>query len=225
MGRIRLVLFDLDGTLVDSAPDLAASANELRRRRGLPLLPYRALREVCGSGARGLIWAALRIAPDAPNFELVKDEFLTHYGAHLTDHLTVFPGIYDMIRAFSDRGISWGVVTNKFSTLARPVCEAAGFTATMKCLVGGDMVDKPKPEPLSLQLAMRTCGFAPENTMYVGDDARDTMAAHAAGLPAAAACWGYTGGGEDLKKWGSDFYARTPSDILKAIDLIDGKEH
>lgn len=220
MGRIRLVLFDLDGTLVDSAPDLAASANELRRRRGLPPLPYRALREVCGSGARGLVWASLRIAPGAPNFEAVRSEFLEHYAGHLTDHLTVFPGIYEMIEAFACQGISWGVVTNKVSALAHPVCKAAGFTESMLCLVGGDMVETPKPAPLSLQLAMRLTGFAPEETLYVGDDARDTMAAHAAGLPAAAACWGYTGGGADIKNWGSDFYAQTPMEILQVVKKL-----
>ncbi len=222
MGRIRLVLFDLDGTLVDSAPDLAASANELRRRRGLPPLPYRALREVCGSGARGLIWAALRLSPGCPNFEATKTEFLTHYADHLTDHLTVFPGIHEMAEAFALKGISWGIVTNKVTPLARPVCEAAGFIPSIRCLVGGDMVPTPKPAPLSLQLAMRTAGFGPQETIYVGDDARDTMAAHAAGLPAVAACWGYTGGGADIRKWGSDFYAQTPLEILSAVEKFSG---
>ena len=128
-----------------------------------------------------------------------------------------------MIEALAARGISWGVVTNKVSSLAKPVCTAAGFDSTMKCLVGGDMVETPKPAPLSLQLAMRMTGFPPQETLYVGDDARDTMAAHAAGLPSAAACWGYTGGGADIKKWGSDFYAQTPMEILEAIDQLEAE--
>ena len=221
--RRRLVLFDLDGTLVDSAPDLAAAANHLRARRGLPPLPFEALREHCGKGARGLVWAGLRLREDAPGWQNEIDAFLSWYGRHLGDRSSLFAGVREMLDGLDGEGFGWGIVTNKAGALALSLCRHCGLADQALAIVGGDTPAGRKPGPGSILEGIRRAGFAPEDAVYVGDDLRDTMAAHAAGLPSLVACWGYTGGGQSPEQWGAEALLRRPDELAAAASrLLDG---
>lgn len=215
-----LVLFDLDGTLVDSAPGLAHSANVLRERRLLARLPYEALREHCGRGAAGLIWAALRLTPAAPCFEDVRREFLENYATVMTGMSTPFAGVQEMLADLARAGFAWGVVTNKAIELARPLCEAKGLAAGAACILSAQTFGAPKPAPDALLHAMTELGYSSRETLYVGDDARDALAARNAGLPFIAASWGYTASGAQIKDWGANACAGSPADICRLAKTL-----
>lgn len=202
-----LILFDLDGTLIDSAPGLAHSANVLRERRGLAKLPYEALREHCGSGAAGLIWAALRVRPDAPSFAGLKQEFLENYAGVMVSLSTPFAGVKEMLEELKRREFVWGVVTNKVIELALPLCEAKGIAADAACILSAQTLGAPKPSPAALESAMHQLGFDPTHTLYVGDDARDAQAATNAKVAFIAASWGYTGSAAHVSSWGAQALA------------------
>ena len=211
-----LVLFDLDGTLVDSAPDLCAAANWLRSQHGLAPLPYSAMRNSAGKGARGLLWASLRLPTDAAQFPAEKKRFLEYYGEHLNDSSNVFEGIFEMLDMIESRGWRGGIVTNKACGLARPICEKKGLLPRAACLIGGDTTGKLKPAPDSLFAALRTVKASPDQCVYVGDDARDAAAAHAAGVKSIAAVWGYGGSLDEISRWNAHAVAHKPLDVVEA---------
>lgn len=204
-----LILFDLDGTLIDSAPGLAHSANTLRKQRGLAPLPFEALREHCGRGAAGLIWAGLRIPTEANSFDASKKEFLDDYGRVMVQLSTLFDGVPEMLAELSSQGFAWGIVTNKVIELARPLCEAKGIAQNASCILSAHTFGAPKPAPDCLLHAMTTLGYGAHETIYVGDDARDALAARNAHLPFVAATWGYTGSGAAVQCWGASALAPT----------------
>lgn len=217
-----LILFDLDGTLIDSAPDLCAAANELRRRRGWAKLPYESLREHCGAGARGMVWAGLRIAPGAASFEALRGEFLAYYEEHMNDASALFAGVRGMIDAIESAGLVWGIVTNKSARYAAPICREKGL-AGAACLFSGWDMQKMKPLPDVLLAAIAACGSTPQQTVYIGDDLRDARCSQAAGCAFIAADWGYTGAGVPVGQWGADAVARRPEDVLAlALKLRGG---
>jgi len=197
------VLFDLDGTLIDSAPDLAASANRLRARQGLPPLPLALLRPHCGSGARGMLGTGLGLQPGDADYEPQRLAFLDDYAEHLLDQTRAFAGVDQLLRGLADRGLRWGIVTNKAEALARPIVQALGELQGAAVLVGGDSTPHRKPHPQPLLEAARRLGLEPADCIYVGDDERDMVAARAAGMPGLAACWGYLGPGADVTQWGA----------------------
>ncbi len=212
--RFSAVLFDLDGTLTDSAPQLAASANALRTARGLPPLPYAALREAAGKGARGLLWASMRVAPGAPVFEPLKAEFLADYEARLSSEAVLFPGIPELLQRLTDAGVPWGIVTNKAEHLARLILESTPALQKAQCLVGGDTTGHLKPAPNSIQEGLKRLGVLAEKALYAGDDERDMAAARAAGTAAAALAWGYVAGGpKTITDWGADVIVRHPDEL------------
>lgn len=213
-----LVLFDLDGTLADSAPGLAHSANVLRTRRGLAPLPYEALREHCGSGAAGLIWAGLRMPKSAESFESTKAEFLENYAEIMVPYSTLFEGVPEMLAELTRRGLTWGIVTNKVIELARPLCEAKGIASGAGIILSGQTFGAPKPAPDTLLHAMSELGFTARETLYVGDDARDAQAAANAGVGFIAAIWGYTGSGRAVDQWGA---LALPSHVPELPDLAE----
>ena len=210
---LSCILFDLDGTLVDSAPDLCASANFMRERAGLLALPYEAMREDAGKGARGMLWASLRLPKTADNFEELKNIFLAHYEAHISEHSTLFAGVAQMIADIEAAGLKWGIVTNKAIELARPLCEAKDIAKNAACILSGQSFAAAKPAPDALLHAMETLGYAACETIYVGDDARDAQAAANAGVPFIAATWGYTGSGAAVSDWGAAALARQVSEL------------
>lgn len=207
------VLFDLDGTLVDTAPDLGHAANHVRALQGLPPLPLDAYRPVASAGARGLIGLALGINPDEPAFATLRDAFLEHYRAHLANHSALFPGMGALLRTLEARGQPWGVVTNKPAWLTRPLMAALGLDTRAAVCVSADEARAPKPAPDALLLACERLHLAPQVCLYVGDDRRDIEAGHAAGLYTVAAGWGYIGSGGPLETWQADAIAWRVADL------------
>lgn len=208
------VLFDLDGTLVDSAPDLGAAANHVRTELGLAPLPLDRYRPQASNGARGLLKLALGIATDHPDYEARKASFLRHYEAHLTVHSRLFDGVADMLAALDAAGVPWGIVTNKAGWLATPVVAGLGFAANCRVLIAGDTTPHPKPAPDGLLLAARRIGVAADACVYVGDDVRDVIAGRAAGMRTIAAGWGYLGDGDGPQTWCADALIATPDALI-----------
>ncbi|MFL6678068.1 MAG: phosphoglycolate phosphatase [Burkholderiaceae bacterium] len=211
---IRGVLFDLDGTLIDSAPDLAGAANRLRADHGLEPLPLDALRPMVGSGARGMVGVAFGVAPGEPRFEALRDAFLAHYEAGLLERTGPFDGVADLLSALEAAGIAWGIVTNKATRFTVPIVAGLGLAQRAGVVVCGDTTPHSKPHPEPLLHAARALGVAPEHVAYVGDDLRDAQAARAAGMPMLAATWGYLGQGEPVHDWGADALVDAPSQVL-----------
>ncbi len=212
-----VVLFDLDGTLIDSAPDLAGAANELRAAHGLPPLPYEALRPLVGSGARGMVGAAFGVAPGDPRFEPLRDDFLARYEARLLRETAVFDAMPALLDALRRAGLAWGIVTNKASRFAEPVVRGLGLAPA--ALVCGDTTPHAKPHPAPLLEAASRLGLPPAHCAYVGDDHRDIVAGRAAGMASVAAAWGYLGEGTAIEAWGADAIAAVPGDLLNWLDL------
>jgi 2-phosphoglycolate phosphatase len=211
------VLFDLDGTLIDSAPDLAGACNEMRLERGLAPLPYERLRRMVGSGARGMVGASFGLAPDSPGYLELRDEFLGRYEARMTRETKVFDAMVPVLAWLERKRLPWGIVTNKASRFAVPLVAALGLAERASALVCGDTVAHSKPHPAPLLEAARRLGLAPERCAYVGDDRRDVDAGRAAGMLTIVAAWGYLGDGEAPEAWGADRLIAHPDELQAAI--------
>jgi N-acetyl-D-muramate 6-phosphate phosphatase len=217
--RVDAVLFDLDGTLIDSAPDLAGAANDLRRSHGLPDMPYDALRPLVGSGARGMVGAAFGVAPGDERFEDLRDQFLARYEQRMLSATGVFPRMEALLRALEAHGLPWGIVTNKASRYALPVVQGLQLHRRAAVLVSGDTTPHAKPHPAPLLEAARRIAVAPGRCVYVGDDQRDVVAGRAAGMATVAAAWGYLGAGESIDAWGADAVIEAPEALLNWLEL------
>ncbi len=210
----RGVLFDLDGTLIDSAPDLAGAANRLRADHGMEPLPLALLRPMVGSGARGMVGVAFGVAPGEPRFEPLRDAFLAHYEAGLLQSTQPFEGVDRMLAALDVAAIPWGIVTNKATRFTSPIVAGLGLAQRAAVVVCGDTTAHSKPHPEPLWHAARAMGLAPESMVYVGDDLRDAQAARAAGMAMVVATWGYLGLGEPVHDWGADALLDAPDQLL-----------
>jgi phosphoglycolate phosphatase len=210
----RAVLFDLDGTLIDSAPDLAAAADKVRVDRGLGSLPLAQYRPMAGAGARGLLGVALGITPDHPDFPALREEFFVNYETCMTQRTRVFEGVPELIAQLQDGGLAWGVVTNKAMRFTGPLTRSMSLFATARALVGGDSTPHAKPHPAPLLEAARQLGLDPADCVYVGDDERDVVAGLAAGMATVAASYGYLGSKADVSKWGAQARIDTPLELL-----------
>lgn len=211
---IRTVLFDLDGTLIDSAPDLAGATNEMRVARGLPEVPFEDLRPMVGAGARGMMGIAFKVAPTEDSFPALRDEFFDRYEQRLLRATHPFDGVEAMLDALREDGLSWGIVTNKSERFALPLAQGLGWSAHAAAVVGGDTTPFAKPRPEPLFEAARRAGVAAAECIYVGDDARDIQAGRAAGMLTVAVRWGYLGQGEPIEAWGADVVIDTPSQLI-----------
>jgi phosphoglycolate phosphatase len=218
---IRLVLFDLDGTLADTAPDLAAVANRQREARGLAPLPLDELRPLASHGARGLIGRALGIGPPSEEYEALKNEFYAWYEAALCVHTQLFPGMPATLEVLERRGILWGIVTNKIRRFTDPLVSALGLSERAACVVSGDTTPHAKPHPEPLRHAMRSCGMAETAAVYIGDDRRDIEAGRAAGMRTVVASYGYLGHGAEIHTWRADHAIETPPDLVAWIDSFE----
>lgn len=214
---VHAVLFDLDGTLVDSALDLGGAGNDLRERRGLPPLPLEVFRPLTGTGARGMLRVALGTTPEDADFEALKDEYLAIYATRLTRLTRVFDAMAPVLDALDAAALPWGIVTNKHSRFAEPVVAGTGLATRSRVLVCGDTTARAKPFPDPLLEAARRLAVDPAHCLYVGDDLRDIQAGQAAGMGTVAAAWGYLGDGEPIEAWGADHLARTPAGLLEAL--------
>ena len=211
------VLFDLDGTLVDTAPDLGGSANFVREQLGMPPLPLDDYRPVASAGARGLLGKALGIKPDDASFNAHRDTFLNHYRANLSRASTLFDGMDELLKSLEYRGIPWGVVTNKPSWLTNPLMQELHLSQRSACTISADEVAKPKPAPDSILRACAQLNLSPAAGLYVGDDKRDIDAGRAAGMKTVAADWGYLGENGPIETWQADTIAATPGDLLRLL--------
>jgi phosphoglycolate phosphatase len=215
----RAVLFDLDGTLVDTAPDLCNAVNRVLAARGEPAVPLARLREVVSKGGRAMLAVALPALGEAERDALLP-AFLAHYAEALAVDSRTFPGIDDLLAALDARGVRWGIVTNKPEALAAAVVAGFGWSQRCAVLVGGDTLPQRKPDPAPILLACARLGIAPGDAVYVGDDERDVQAARAAGMPSIAALWGYRLPGEDPLAWGADHAFAGAADLLAAPGLL-----
>lgn len=215
----RVVLFDLDGTLVDSAPDLAGAGNEMRLHRGLAALPYERLRPMVGSGARGMVGAALEVTPDSPDFPALRDEFLSRYEARLTRESRVFEAMLPVLAALDAAGTRWGIVTNKIARYTQPVVHGLGLASRAAVVISGDSTPHAKPHPAPLLEAARRLSVPAGECVYVGDDLRDVQAGRAAGMRTIAAAWGYLGLGEPITAWNADAVIETPGELLQWLAM------
>src|SRR5664279_5103211 len=190
---VDAVLFDLDGTLADTAPDLAAALNEVRATRGMAAMPLDLLRPWASHGARGLLGAGMGIAPDAAEYPQLRDAFLGFYECALCVDTTLFAAIDEVLAEIEARGLRWGIVTNKATRFTLPLLDALGLSTRAGVVVCGDTTPHVKPHPAPLLAAAERLALAPRQCGYVGDDLRDVQAAQAAGMASIAVEYGYTG--------------------------------
>jgi phosphoglycolate phosphatase len=201
---VDAVLFDLDGTLADTAPDMARTVNIMRGNRRLAPVALDVVRPHVSKGARGMICAAFDMTTDHPDFPAMREEFLEIYADHLHVDSVLFPGMAALLDRLEAEHIAWGVVTNKFERFARPLLEGMGLASRAGVIVGGDTCAKAKPFPDPLLFAAQKLGAPPAGTLYVGDDVRDVQAARAAGMPVIVAAYGYLGDGPPPSAWKAD---------------------
>ena len=217
--NIDAVLFDLDGTLIDSAPDLGAAADQMRTDRGLASLPLSDYRAMAGAGARGMIGVAFGLAPGHGQFEALKEEFFSNYESRLTVLTYAFDGVAELLAGIVGRGLKWGVVTNKSHRFTLPLTNAMPLFSTAQTIVSGDTTPHAKPHPAPLLEAARQLGVAPERCIYVGDDERDIVAGRAAGMPTVAASYGYLGASADTAAWKPDATIASPGLLLNLLRM------
>ena len=217
--HLAALLFDLDGTLIDSAPDLAGAANDLRAQHGLPPMPYESLRPMVGSGARGMVGVAFGVLPDDARFASLRDAFLARYAERLLDSTRVFDAMAPVLDRLDAAGQRWGIVTNKAMRFAQPIIAGLGLATRSAVVIAGDSTAFAKPHPEPLFEAARRLGVVPTECAYVGDDPRDVVAGRAAGMRTLAAAWGYLGQGEPVAAWGADQVLSSPSQLLHWLDL------
>lgn len=219
MAPIRAVLFDLDGTLIDSAPDLAGTGNDMRLARGLEPLPYEHFRPMVGAGARGMVGIALQVGPSDAGFTELRDEFLARYEQRMTQQTQVFEAMLPVLAALQALGLPWGIVTNKAQRFTDPLVRALGLHAQAAVVISGDTTPHAKPHPAPLLEAARQMALLPQHCIYVGDDLRDVQAGRAAGMGTAAAAWGYLGAGEPIAAWGADHVIESPDQLLNLLTM------
>ncbi len=215
--NIRAVLFDLDGTLIDSAPDLGAAADKMRTDRGLPSLPLERYRPMAGAGARGMLAEAFGLAPDHPDFAVMREEFFKNYESSMTVHTTVFDGVPEMVSELLGRQLAWGVVTNKMARFTDSLTRMIPVFASAGAVVSGDSTPHSKPHPAPLLEAAARLGVDPQHCIYVGDDERDIVAGLAARMGTVAATYGYLGAKSNPLEWGAHAAIKSPSELLQLL--------
>ena len=211
------MLLDLDGTLADTAPDLAAAANRMREARGIDPLPVSELRPYVSHGARGMIGRAFNVTPHDGRYDALRREFLRQYEAALCVDSALFPQMDDALQQLEQRGIKWGIVTNKLARYTNPLVQALKLASRAACVVSGDTTPFSKPHPAPLLHALAAAGVDATAAAYVGDDQRDIEAGRAAGVRTVVASYGYLGDGVPYRDWGADDVIHSPPELLRVI--------
>jgi N-acetyl-D-muramate 6-phosphate phosphatase len=214
---VKAVLFDLDGTLIDSAPDLAAAADKMRIDRGMPSIPYEQYRPMAGAGARGMLGVAFGMAPEHPNFVAWREEFFYNYEMCLTQRTKAFAGVEEMLCSLKLRGLPWGIVTNKSARFTDALVRQMPVLKDAATVISGDTTAHAKPHPEPMYEASRRINVLPQHCVYVGDDKRDIEAGQAAGMLSLAATWGYMGS-HDVNTWNADAALKEPDCVLEWLD-------
>ncbi len=213
--HIKAVLFDLDGTLIDSAPDLAAAADRLRLDRGLPELGLSLYRPHTGTGARGMLKMAFQMEPEHPDFMDLREEFFKNYERNLVVNTRPFDGIHELIESLNSRSLAWGIVTNKSARFTDPIVQQIPLLGQAKTVISGDTTAHAKPHPAPILEAMKRMQINPDECVYIGDDERDIVAGKAAGVKTVAAGYGYLGDSGDIGAWGADLNIYSPIELVK----------
>ena len=215
--QVRAVRFDLDGTLIDSAPDLGAAVDKMRLDRGLPSLPSERYRSVAGAGARGLLGVAFGMTPEHAQYDAMREEFCVNYERCMTQNTFAFAGVPELIADLLALDLPWGVVTNKASRFADPLTRAMPLFASARTVISGDSTPYSKPHPEPLLEAARRLGIDPAHCLYVGDDERDIVAGLAAGMGTVVATYGYLGLEADPTRWGAHAVIKSPGALLQLL--------
>jgi phosphoglycolate phosphatase len=216
---IKAVLFDLDGTFADTAPDLAAALNHTRAARHLPPLPLETIRPQASHGSPGLLRLGFGIEPGAPDYDALRDIFLDYYARNICVHTRLFPGMADLVDELEPRGIKWGIVTNKPQRYTVPLMQALGYAERAACLISGDTCAHAKPHPEPMLKACELIGAAPGQCLYLGDDLRDMQAANASGMRGIIARYGYIASDAQLDSWKAHGMIDTPTELLGYLAL------
>lgn len=211
---IKAVLFDLDGTLADTAPDLGAALNKLLAEEGRPEQPYSAIRPIASHGARGLIGLGFGVTPQDDAFAELRVRFLAHYEAAPHQGTVLFEGVAELIQAIADRGLAWGIVTNKPGKYTELLMPHLPLPVAPGVVVSGDTVGVPKPDPKPMLHAAAGLGIAPEHCVYVGDAERDIEAGRKVGMTTVLANYGYIADTDTPHAWGADLQIEHPLELL-----------
>jgi N-acetyl-D-muramate 6-phosphate phosphatase len=215
---INTILFDLDGTLVDTAPDLGYALNLQLAKHGKPQLPDMVIRPVASHGSRGLLGLGFGVTPEDAEFAALREEYLDLYDQVFTRSPRLFAGMEQVLEQLEAKGFKWGIVTNKPARFTRPLMKRLGLDDRAACIVSGDDASKPKPSPETLLLACKQAQVKPSQCIYVGDAERDIEAGKAAGMKTAVALFGYIAASDKPLEWGADKLIATPQEILQLID-------
>jgi len=215
-----MILFDLDGTLVDTAHDLAYALNLQRERHGMAVLPLDVIRPYASHGSKGLLSIGFNLAPEDERFDAMREEYLALYDQVLTRQPVLFQGVAELLAALDEKSVPWGVVTNKPRRFTQPLLQNIGLLQRAACVVSGDDASRPKPHPDTLFLACEQAGINPQLCWYVGDAERDIQAGKAAGMQTVVALYGYLGADDRPEEWGADVAVNAPLELLR---LINGK--
>lgn len=214
---MQAVLFDLDGTLVDTAADLGYALNLQRERHGLEFLPDVAMRPYASHGSKGLLQIGFGLGPEDASFDDMRTEYLDLYSEVLTRQPVLFPGMMETLSAIEQKGMAWGIVTNKPRRFTTPIVVALGLTLRAGAIISGDDAPAPKPSPQTLLLACERMQLNPAATIYVGDAERDVQAGNAAGMTTLVALFGYLSDTDKPHEWGADGYIQQPQDLLSFL--------
>ena len=218
----QAILFDLDGTLLDTAPDMAAALNRLRAEQGLEPMPFDAIRPHVSNGARGLLGIGLAITPEATDYGRLRQRFLDLYAADLAVHTCLFPGLEALVESLESRDLPWGVVTNKPGGLTHRLLEALSLLPAV--VVCGDELLRTKPHPDPLLFAAGKLRLAPKDIWYIGDHERDIIAGNAAHMPTIAGRWGYLDGERPIEDWGASLVIDRPDEIAALLEADQQSE-
>ena len=218
---VSTIFFDLDGTLVDTAPDLAHALNLQLKRHGKQSLPYEAIRPFASHGSRGLVGLGFAITPKDDNFLAMRDEYLSIYDTVFARSPVLLPGMADLLQDVETKGLKWGIVTNKPRRFTIGLIESMGLNLQNRaaCIICGDDAPLPKPSPATLLLACEQVGIKPQNCVYVGDAERDIQAGRAAGMKTVVALFGYIDVTDRPHEWSADAYINTPKELLSLAYL------
>ena len=217
---VSTILFDLDGTLVDTAPDLAHALNLQLKRHGKQPLPFGAIRPFASHGSRGLVGLGFGLTPKDSNFLKMRDEYLSIYETVFTRSPVLLTGIAELLQAIENKGLKWGVVTNKPRRFTVGLIESMGLNLESRaaCIVCGDDAPQPKPSPATLLMACVQIGVKPESCVYVGDAERDIIAGKAAGMKTVVALFGYIDVTDKPLEWGADAMIQTPKQLMEILN-------
>lgn len=216
--KINNILFDLDGTLLDTAPDLASALNSLLEKYGMIALPHPVVRPTVSHGSKGMLKLAFDIEDDHENFNTLREELLNIYAKNVCVNTVPFPGIEDVLEYIKENKLSWGIVTNKPGFLTEPLLKNFAFNADTKCVVSGDTVENAKPHPEPLLHACKLMKCEPKESLYIGDAERDIEAGRRAGMTTLIARYGYISEEENIDDWNAHGIIDDPKEIITWLE-------